>query len=244
MIAEDAAQQVISQNLANANTTGYKEEVPRFASFEENLVACSDDTGNGALGSLGSGSTMTGTYTDLSDGPLQSTGNKLDIALRGDAYFAVQTGQGVMYSRDGALTLNSQGTLVQASSGLPVLDSTGRPIAVSGTSGSATIDSCGNVQIDGKTDAAIGLYSITATDNPTKMGGNLISTSDSPSVIDPAKSAIPPVMSGFLEGSNVNIVREMVTMIACTRAYEANAKTLQAHDETLDKAVSEVGKVA
>jgi flagellar basal-body rod protein FlgG len=244
MLAEDAAQQVIAQNLANANTTGYKEEIPRFASFEENLVACSDDQGATALGSLGSGSSMTGTFTDLSDGPLQNTGNNLDIALRGDAYFGVQTNQGVMYSRDGALTLSSDGVLVQAASGLPVLSSTGRPISVSGKSKSVTIEPNGNVDIDGKTEGTIGLFSITASNNPTKMGGNLISTSGIPATLDPTKSTLPPVMSGFLEGSNVNIVREMVTMIACTRAYEANAKTLQAHDETLDKAVSDVGKVS
>ena len=75
------------------------------------------------------------------------------------------------------------------------------------------------------------------------MGGNLISTSDNPVQIDPATSPLPPMISGFLEGSNVNIVKEMVTMIACSRAYEANAKTLQAHDSIQEKAVSEVGKV-
>jgi flagellar basal-body rod protein FlgF len=242
MLAEDAAQQVIAQNLANVNTTGYKEEVPRFASFQENLVACSDDTGT-SLGSLGSGSEMTGTFTDFSDGPLQQTGSNLDIAMRGDAYFSVQTNNGIQYSRDGALALSSEGVLVQAASGLPVLDTTGRPISVPGKSKQVTIDPSGNVEIDGKSAGDIGLFSITAIDNPTKVGGNLISTTDTPTVLDPAKTTMPPIEPGFLESSNVNIVREMVTMIACTRAYEANAKTLQAHDEILDKAVSDVGKV-
>jgi flagellar basal-body rod protein FlgG len=243
MLAEDSAQQVISQNLANAGTTGYKEEIPRFATFEENLIACSSDQGAPALGSMGNGTDMTGTFTDLSDGPLQNTGNNLDIALRGDAYLALQTNQGVMYSRDGALTLGADGALVQATSGLPILDANGRKITISGTPKSITIQPNGNVDADGRTAGTIALYAVTAEDSPTKMGGNLISTSVQPAVIDPTKTELPPIMSGFLEGSNVNIVQEMVTMIACTRAYEANAKTLQAHDETLEKAVSDVGKV-
>ena len=101
MLAEDAAQQIIAQNLANASTTGYKEDIPLFQSFQENLVACSDDQGASALGSLGSGSSMSGVFTDLADGPLQQTGNSLDIAMRGDAYFSVQTGNGVMYLATG-----------------------------------------------------------------------------------------------------------------------------------------------
>jgi len=243
MLAEDAAQQVIAENLANANTTGYKEDVPRFASFEENLVAASDDQGGVSLGTLGSGSSMNSTFTDLSDGPLQQTNNNLDIAMRGNAYFSVQTLNGVLYSRDGALALSSNGTLVQAASGYPILNSQGRTITVSNRAKTVTIDPDGNIEEDGSSSGQIGLFSISAEDNPTKMGGNLISTSDTPVVLDPSKSSIAPIAVGYLEGSNVNIVREMVTMIACTRAYEANAKTLQAHDETLEKAVSQVGKV-
>jgi flagellar basal-body rod protein FlgF len=243
MLAEDAAQQVIAQNLANANTTGYKEDIPRFQSFEENLVACSDESGT-PLGPLGSGSNMMGTFTDLSDGPLQQTGNNLDIAMRGDAYFSVQTNQGVMYSRDGSLTLSNDGILVQASSGLPVLDTRGRTITTSTKSHQINIDSSGNVMVDGTNEGQIGIYTITPDDNPQKMGDNLLSTSDTPAALDPSEAALPPIVSGYLEGSNVNIVREMVTMIACTRAYEANAKTLQAHDAIQEKAVSEVGKVA
>jgi flagellar basal-body rod protein FlgF len=243
MLAEDAAQQVIAQNLANASTTGYKEDIPRFTSFQENLVACSDDQGATALGDLGSGTEMTGTYTDLSDGPLIQTGNPLDIALSGDAYFSVPTNQGNMYSRDGALTLNNQSVLVQAASGLPVLDTNGRPITVSTNAKTVSISPDGDVEEDGALAGRIALFSITTASNPQKMGGNLISTSVPPARLDPAKLTMPPITSGSIEGSNVNIVREMVTMIACTRAYEANAKTLQAHDATIEKAVSDVGKV-
>jgi flagellar basal-body rod protein FlgG len=244
MLAEDAAQQVIAQNLANVSTTGYKEEIPIFQSFQENLVAASDEQGGAPLGTLGSGSSLTGTFTDFSDGPLQQTGNNLDIALRGNAYFSVQTPNGIMFSRDGALALGSTGILVQAASGNPVLDSAGRTISIAGKARQISIDPDGNVDVDGITAGTIGLFSITAADNPAKMGGNLITIADKPTLLDPSSLTLPPVMSGYLEGSNVNIVKEMVTMIACTRAYEANAKTLQAHDETLSKAVSDVGKLA
>jgi flagellar basal-body rod protein FlgF len=244
MLAEDAAQQVISQNLANASTTGYKEEVPRFESFEENLVACSDDQGGSALGTLGNGTDMTGSFTDTSDGPLQQTGNNLDIALRGNNYFAVQTDQQTLYSRDGALAISSNGSLVQAASGLPILDIKGRPIVIPNKSKTLSIASDGNVDVDGVSVGQIGLFALSPDDNPTKMGGNLISTVSTPVAADPATTPVSPIMSGYLESSNVNIVKEMVTMIACTRAYEANAKTLQAHDAVQEKAVTEIGKVA
>ena len=98
MMAEDAAQQVIAQNLANASTTGYKQDIPQFQSFDETLVAASGvdgtNNGGGTIGTLGHGAQISGIATDLSDGPMQATGNSLDVAMRGSAYLQVRTGTG------------------------------------------------------------------------------------------------------------------------------------------------------
>src|SRR5579862_1650359 len=110
MLAEESAQQLIAQNLANSSTTGYKAEVPIFRSFDENLVAAATDDGVSPVGPLGDGTAQDASYTDLADGSLQPTGNPLDVALTGDAFLAVKTGQGTTsYTRDGALTINAEG---------------------------------------------------------------------------------------------------------------------------------------
>jgi flagellar basal-body rod protein FlgF len=243
MLADDTAQQVIAQNLANASTTGYKQDIPVFKTFAETLISLVSEDGVDpqALGSMGHGATLDRIYTDLSDGPLQRTGNNMDVALRGDAYLSVQSPAGTAYTRDGGMSLNAQGTLVQASSGLPVLSDQGQPIDLS-DKGQITISSDGTVLQNNQSVAKLGLYSITNANDPSKIGDNLISVAQAPQAIT-ANDAQGYVQSGYLEASNVNIVKEMVTMIACQRSYEANAKALQSEDAEQDKAVNTVGAV-
>jgi flagellar basal-body rod protein FlgG len=244
MLAEENAQQIIAQNLANASTVGYKQEIPAFKTFEETLVSMVSDTGldNTAIGTLGQGATLDKTYTDLSEGPLEHTGNALDIALRGDAYISVQTPAGVAYSRDGELSINGQGLLVQNTTGLPVLDNGGKTISMP-QSGTPSIESDGDIRVNGQTIASLGLFAIDQDDDPTKLGDNLISVAAPPKAIDPQSDPTGFLQAGYLETSNVNIVKEMVTMIACQRSYEANAKALQSQDEMQDRAASQVGAV-
>jgi flagellar basal-body rod protein FlgF len=244
MLAEDNAQQLIAQNLANASTIGYKQQIPVFKTFEETLVSMVSDTGvdNGAVGMLGHGATLQQTYTDLSEGSLEHTGNPLDVALTGDAYLQVQTPSGADYSRDGELVLNGQGTLVQATTGLPVMDNRGQPISFPQT-GTPTINPDGTIEVNGQSIATLGLFAIDQANNPVKIGDNLISVAQPPAAIDPSSSKSGYVQPGYLEASNVNIVKEMVTMIECQRTYEANAKALEAQDTMQDRAASQVGQV-
>lgn len=245
MLAEESAQQLIAQNLANSSTTGYKAEVPIFRSFDENLVAAVSDQGVSTVGPMGDGTAQDGSYTDFDDGSIQPTSNPLDVALTGDAFLAVKTGQGqTAYTRDGALTINSQGILVQIGSGFPVLDDRGQPISISGGSKKVQISRDGTVLVDGAPSATLGLFAITKANAPTRIGSNLFSLATPPKAVTPDSDPNAAVDSGFLEASNVSVVREMVTMIACMRAYEANAKAVQAHDDENNKAVNDVGKVS
>ncbi len=262
MLADEAAQQVIAQNLANASTTGYKQEIPTFKSFDETLVSLASETGvdQGAVAQLGSGATLDKVYTDLSDGPMHQTGNPLDIAMIGKAYIGVQTPAGTLYSRDGSLSLNNQGTLVQSGTGLPVLDDKGKTITLP-SSGSINIGSDGTITqnltnsansttVQSNIIAKIGLFSISNANDPHKVGDNLISTATPPAALDAdAKSTTLGdiaassgyIKSGFLEASNVSVVKQMVTMIACQRSYEANSKAVQSQDAMSEKSISAVG---
>ena len=244
MLAEESAQQLIAQNLANSSTTGYKAEVPIFRSFDENLVAAVSDQGVSPVGPLGDGTAQDGSYTDFADGSRQPTGNPLDIALTGDAFLAVKTGQGTTsYTRDGALSINADGMIVQVGSGFPVLDDRGQPITISGNSKKIQIARDGTVLVDGAPAAQLGLYAISRSSGAERVGSNLFSLAAAPQAVNAETDPNASVDSGFLEGSNVSVVREMVTMIACMRAYEANAKAVQAHDDENNKAVNDVGKV-
>lgn len=245
MMAEEAAQQLIAQNLANSSTTGYKAEVPSFRSFDENLVAASSDQGVSTIGPLGSGSEEDGSYTDFSDGSLMATSNPLDVALTGDAFLAVRTQQGqTCYTRDGALTINAQSTLVQVGTGMPVLDDRGQPITVPSNAKKIQIQKDGTLLVDGRAAGQLGLFAITASDSPTRIGDNLLSLAGTPKAVSPETDPNAGVDAGFLESSNVSVIHEMVTMIACMRAYEANAKAVQAHDDANNQAVGDVGKVS
>ncbi|HEX5323482.1 MAG TPA: flagellar hook-basal body protein, partial [Capsulimonadaceae bacterium] len=184
-------------------------------------------------------------YTDFADGSLLATGNPLDVALTGDAFLAVKTGLGTTaYTRDGSLTINAQGTIVQVSSGFPVLDDKGQPITVGSDAKKVQIEEDGTVLVDGAAADRLGLFAVTKASVPERIGANLLALAAPAPAVNPQTDPNAGVHSGYLEASNVSVIHEMVTMIACVRAYEANAKAVQAHDDENNKAVNDVGKVS
>ena len=238
MLASESAQDAIAQNLANAATTGYKRDLPQFQSFPETLLRSTVSTPGASVGGLGSGVGVRALATDFAPGALQQTGNPLDIALTGNAFLAVQTPQGVRYSRDGALTRSGQGLLVQANGSGAVLDPTGRPIAIPARAKDIVITPGGDVQADGVRVGRLQLAQISPAAGASKQGGNLYSqASVTPAGPDAA------VHQGYLESSNVNVVQEMVAMIAVQRAFETGQKMVQAEDDATNKAVNDVPKV-
>ncbi len=238
MLANQAAQDTIAQNLANAATTGYKEDVPRFESFLSQPVSRLSPADQAALGTLGSGAGLKDVTTNFAQGGLQASGNPLDVALTGDAALVIQTPGGPRLSRDGSLSLNAQGTLIQTNTGQPVLGDGGRTLSVPAQTKSIIISQTGDVTADGVNLGRLQLAALSSDVNPVKVGDNLYAVS----TIRPA-AGTSTVRQGFLEGSNVSIVKEMVSMIAIMRAYETNQKMLQAEDDTTGKATNEVGKL-
>ena len=150
----------------------------------------------------------------------------------------MQTPQGVRYTRDGALTRNAQGQLVQANGGGAVLDPSGRPISIPARAKDITISPAGDIRADGVSVGRLQLVRVTPATGATKQGDNLFAqTNAAPAGPDAT------VHQGYLEASNVNVVQEMVAMISVQRAYETDQKMVQAEDDATNKAVNDVPKM-
>ncbi len=243
MVAGMIRQDVIAQNLANVDTPGYKKDVALVGSFADEMAVRVENQGRWRLarsvpiGSLGSGAYVRGTGFDRSEGPIIETGALLDLAIRGEGYFVVQTPEGEAYTRSGSFTLNSRGELVTMD-GMQVLGEAGPIVIPSG--GTVEVHGDGRVTAGGQ---ALGRLRLVAFDDPfslRKMGAGLFAA---PAGAAHAAQATV-VRQGFLEMSNVTAVTEMVQMIAGMRAYETCQRVIWFLDQTLDKAINDVGRVA
>jgi flagellar basal-body rod protein FlgF len=231
MLAEQVRQDQLANDLANASTPGYKADNSEQASFSD-LLLWNSSTG-APVGSLSMGSRITKVVTDLSQGPLQSTGNPLDVALDGAGFLAVSTGSGVRYTRDGQLVIDGRGRLTTAT-GVLVLGTSGKPITVGQVSDPSkiSIDQRGTVKVGTRTVGTLAVMSITGA---TKQGDTLFS--GTPGV----RPAGTNVQQGFLEGSGVQPASAMVDMIVSFRSYETTQRAIQSIDQELGRAASSVG---
>lgn len=219
---------VVTNNLANASTTGFKRD---GVSFDDGLVReLSANSGNGhSLGSLGSGALIKSFYTDFATGAQVATGNPLDLAIRGQqGAFAVQTAGGVRYTRDGSFQLNPERQLVDKS-GHPVLNANLQPIVVE--RGQIEVGEDGSVSVKGKLIDKIGIFA----GDFTKEGQNLFTSSNA------TPQDLASVSSGTLETSNVNAVEEMIAMIRLNRAFELAQRSVQSQDDSTERLVSSMG---
>lgn len=245
MLAIEKKMDIITNNMANVNTTAYKKDTVVFESFPEVLAKRINDTRSrlspdGSVGNMQLGSDVGEVFTYYNQGQLQKTDNKLDMALRdSDSAFFTVTGMDLngnekeYYTRDGAFAIGAD-NLLTTKEGYIVQGING-PIQLYGESFSITTD--GSIIQDGEVVDSLLIKEFTDTGTLRKAGNNLIEKTDQTE----EGTFSGTVSQGYLELSNVNIVKEMIDMITVTRAYEANQKILQAQDGTLEKAVNEVG---
>lgn len=236
MVAESLRTDTIANNLANVNTAGYKKDVAISKDFRSMYIQrINDGTDAPIIGNMGVGSVIDEIAPIHSAGPMVQTGNTFDLAIDGQGYFAVDTPNGVRYTRNGSFTQNALGELV-TQDGYRVLGQNG-PLRVNGNK--VAISGDGQVSVDGMVTGSLQLVNFADEKQLTKEGSSLYAAA--------ADAQTRPmegiVRQGVVEQSNVNAVSEMVNMIAGYRAYETNAKAVQAQDELLDKAVNEVAKV-
>jgi flagellar basal-body rod protein FlgG len=215
MVAEQVRQGQLSNDLANASTPGYKSDQSPQHSFGEVLVASAQGAPTGALSA---GVALGQTYTDMSSGSLQQTGEPLDFAIQGSGFFAVKTAQGVRYTRDGQFTSTAQGVLTDTH-GNPVLSQSGGQVTV-GAKGTVEAGALGAFEVPGAVKEGESLYGGTASG---KASGE--------------------VRQGELEGSGVDSAKVMVDMITSLRTFQSGQQAIQAIGQTLQTAATQVGSM-
>ena len=241
--AQGFRMQVIANNLANVNTTGFKKDRANFQALAyQQLIAAgaaSDSENKFATGlSLGTGVAIAGTSRIDTQGTLTSTGSALDLAIEGGGYFQLQRSDGTIgYTRDGNFSRTAEGTLVN-SDGLPLIPQ----IQVPDGTTSLTIGNDGTVSatISGQSAPTnlgqIELANFANASGLQSVGGNVLietAASGAPQVGIAGLDGRGTIKQGSLEGSNVNIVEELVDMIETQRAYEVNSKMIKSTDEML-----------
>ncbi|NOX90052.1 MAG: flagellar basal-body rod protein FlgG [Calditrichaeota bacterium] len=243
MTAQQLNVDVIANNLANVNTTGFKKSNIEFQDLLYETIQLGDRDGrkgyeNPVKLQIGLGSRPISTFRSFSRGDVVQTGNTLDMAINGRGFFQVELNDGnYAYTRDGSFKVNSEGYLV-TSSGLKVYPEIALPENVN----SIKISENGivSVIIEGESEPQeIGQIELATFMNPAGLfarGGNLFSVTEAsgePIYGLPGEQGFGGVMQGYLEKSNVDVAQEMINLIVAQRAYEINSKTVKTADELL-----------
>lgn len=247
LINEQNRMDILTNNLANANTVGYKKEGSTSESFKDVLSFKLKDESVGVglaqhIGWNNPGVKIGENYTDFTQGSFRITDNTYDLALAGEGFFAIEftnkAGEtSTKYTRAGEFTLNREGYLV-TDDGDYVLDTQNRRIQLN-TLLDSTISDNGTIYQNGAAVARIQVADFEDYNYLEKYGETYYQPVEGARMTN----ATAQVKSGYLEMANVQIVSEMVNLIAITRAYEANQKIMQTCDSTLEIAVSQLGKV-
>ncbi|MFE8698094.1 flagellar hook-basal body protein [Cytobacillus sp. FJAT-53684] len=260
MLAQQRRTEMLTNNMANANTPGFKADQSSLRAFPEMLLQRFDElsipTENGLnlpynkkIGSLSTGVYMQEAIPAFMQGDLKETGLGTDVALldvsmpeNGSVFFTVAGPNGeTQYTRNGNFTVDGNGFLTTAS-GLRVMNTTGNPIQL--TSDQFTINENGVLTSDGVT-ARLGIGLAADANRLIKLGDGLYRTEDGNALANAynVNGAEFKLQQGFLERSNVDASRTMTDMMTAYRAFEANQKVLQAYDRSMEKAANEVGRI-
>ncbi len=248
-LAQERVMEIISNNLANVNTNGFKGDRVTFKLLDsepeknyknplppanykvdfENLQHLKGNT----IGYVG----VAEVARDNSQGSSIKTGNKTDLMIEGKGLFQVMTPDGQRYTRDGSFTLNREGILV-TKQGHPVMGEKG-DIAVRGTS--FEINDLGEVYQDGEMIDRIQLFAFESDQQLERVGNNLLFYGGPKESLK--KVGMPQIRQGYIEGSNVNAIKNMTSMIVAHRSYEAYNKAIKNFDSMMDKSSNRIGEV-
>jgi flagellar basal-body rod protein FlgF len=259
MLAHMRRQEVVSNNLANANTVGFRADDTEFKAFPLIFLQRLFDTNRDAngtvlpsreVGGLNTGLMVDQVTTSFQEGSIRETHNPLDMAIRDTAgpnsppaFFAVQTPNGVQFTRDGAFSRNANGELV-TNQGYRVLGQGGVPIVVpSAPDSEVRVDPNGAIFVSNQ---QVGQLQIVTFANPIaldKPGNTLFAQNVRSGPPTPANPADYVIQDHALELANVDPVRSMAEMLDGMRAYEMNQRMVQTQDEILGKAVNDIARV-
>ncbi|MDN3439157.1 flagellar hook-basal body protein [Planococcus sp. APC 3900] len=267
MMANNRQQQILTNNLSNANTPGFKEDQTVLRAFPDQLIKAMETGKKGTIASQNIGTLTTGVYAQegipsFLQGPLKETGNSTDFALldellpanpetqqKGALVFAATSESGeVRYTKNGTFAVNPEGILT-TSEGFPVLGENLQPIQV----GSTDFTVADNGQVILADGTQLDRLWIGHTENPdqfVKEGQNLLrwqgDADQAPQNVEDVallNNTESFVKQGFIEQSNVDLTRTMTDMMTTYRGFESNQKVIQAYDRSMEKAVNEIGRV-
>lgn len=242
LITQEAKQDVITNNLANAATTGFKGDDLVLKKFNDVLIQNydkmdGDKNVRNVIGKLSNGSEIDEVYTNFQQGDIQDTDSDTDFALNGTGFFTVSKNGQQYLTRDGHFHISSNGNL-QTEDGNDVLginaNGTAAPINVG--NGKITCDSHGNIYVDGVSKGKFSLVEVSDTKTLKKIGDNLYQGQGT-------QATNTSVKQKALEKSNVNIINGMIDMMTVMRTFETNQKIMQSLDDTLGKAVNDIGSI-
>lgn len=220
--------ETIADNVANAGTVGFRSTGIKF----EDLVSGS---GTKAMSFVSPGST----YLSTESGPIKHTGNALDFAVKGDAWFGLMTPDGPIVTRDGRFTVREDGMLVSVE-GHSVMDAGGAEVFLNPAAGTPTVGSDGTLRQNGQIVGAIGLFEYKPGTDFTRAGNSgLVPPGGDPvAIVDRADVG---VMQGYVEGSNVNPVMEITRLITVQRTFENVTAMIRDSETALDEAIRSLG---
>lgn len=233
VIAAQRRMDVLGNNIANVNTTGFKEALATQSALGMTVGSTAGE-GFQPLGALGVGTYASGLTDNFLQGPLITSGVPTDLAVSGDGLFAIGTPTGPAYTRAGDFVVDVTGTLT-TQSGRPVLDVTGKPILVPGGASTFSVAPDGTVQGTGQ---RIALVAIPAT-GLTRIGDNLFAIAGA---VTPVAAGAGIIVGGATEGSNVDLATSMTDMISTQRSYQLSARAFSLQDGTLDTTIG-IGRV-
>lgn len=227
------AQEAISNNLANADTLGFKRQVPAFFGFSTMLKQATEE--KEPEKAPGTGVMLSPPHFDMGPAALRNTGRELDFAIRGEGFFVVRTPGGEAYTRDGHFDVDSNSRLV-TTNGYPVLSRNGTDITI--PKGTITVKNDGSVMVNGSLAGTMRIETPVNPDNMVSGCGGLFFCEGGGVPADPAQMQL---VNNVVEISNVNVPAELVTMLENSRLSETAAKSLQILDESLGKCISTLG---
>lgn len=217
----------IADNMANTSTVGYRATGVKF----EDMVS---GTGSNSVSFVSSGDT----YIANEGGSLRETGNPLDFAIQGDAWFAIETPGGTVMTRDGRFSMLNTGELVTLQ-GYPVLDAGGAPLQLDPLGGTPESGSDGMLRQNGRQVGAIGLFQFTPGTNFTRFGNSgIVPEGDPVPLVDRNEIG---VAQGFVEDSNVNAVKEMMELIQVQRAFDQVTALMRDSEEAIGTSIRTLG---
>jgi flagellar basal-body rod protein FlgF len=242
MKVSDHRQTVLANNLANAHTPGFKHDlaVVMQRRIESESIADGFQYAHPVLDGLAGGVNVRPTHHTFAQGPIERTDNPLDVAIKGDGFFAVSDGSVTRYTRDGRFSVNTPGELVLAAGEgrWKVLDDAEGPIVLDPAGGKVRVSGNGTIRQGQTAVATLGIMTTDDKQSLRKVGANLF---EAKGEMVPAEANL---VTESLEGSTFDVMQGLAELIEATRAFQLNAKMVQLQDQVTGQAVTTVGRVA